>query len=660
MGGRPIGRAAHVLLMGALALAPAGARVPPPAGTLVHTLEPFLGDPSPFGPGAWTWSRTFEHPTHLSAIRARFASTTHGVPTRYRWETSGCGDETWRPLADTGEPHEAATGVVLPRRRTWFVDTPTRVCALRLVVTATNGGRPAIERVEAIEGARNVLRDAIGGMSADGGDPVALVDGTYERAWVGAPGRSTWSIEVRLPRPERIDRVRLVLGADATSVASVARGGTHGYAVTRAPRRLVLSVSEDGVAFTTIARSDAPVRRPLIRVPGARPIVALRLALEGATDDVGHASPIATPMVRELAAYAADDPAPVLPEPWILSVNANPASSFGPRGSTANDVYFAKFLQMRFASLLPSMARDDRYARALGPVGELIDTPRSPSDGRALESIAGDDPLLRADWLRASWPPPIVVLSGSNDWEYARRTSIAPKGRTRWNPLLPAKLGGMGDVADAIQSRAAPFLGFCGGAQLIALLEARRDGSGDEIDAVLRRNNGRLIRGFAPASSLIRAWPGEAHLSPRVTFDPRDALFADLAGPSLRNTTQAFPQSHLDLIRPEAFDERGPLARFEVLATSLFCSSTVVASLHPVAATKNPNGAGRCARVTEVFRARPGEGWPIVGAQFHAEQRDFSTPPPGDPPEAVADARLFVAGAYEEVIDAYLRLAGAP
>jgi len=386
-----------------------------------------------------------------------------------------------------------------------------------------------------------------------------------------------------------------------------------------------------------------------------RPIVALRLTLEGATDDQGIASSTSSPVVRELAAYADDDPSPVLAPPWVLSVNANPTASAraGAGGEVANDAYFAKFLQLRFASLSAAVARDDRYARMLGNKGELLEVASSPSDGRAIESIEGDDPLLDEGWLAASFPRPIVILSGSNDWEYARTTSVGPKGRTRWNPLRVARDGGMGALASAVKHRAVPFVGICGGAQILALLEARREGGGEEIDEILRRNTGRPIRGFAPASSLIRAWPGESATGPRVMFDAHDPLFADI-GALGRTTTHALPQSHLDLIRPEAFAEDGPLARFRILATSLFCSPAIVASLHAPAFAPNPNGKGRCARVTEVFRARDG-AWPLIGVQFHPEQRDFAVAPAGDPPEAVADARLFVAAAYEEIIDAYLR-----
>ncbi len=609
--------------------------------------EPAARPARPHGPDPWTRVWSFDRSTHVSVIRARFASTTSGVPIRYRWEIRPCDSDAFAPIDDASETRDDPAGLlVLPRRRTWFVDAEG--CALRLSVTGTNGGLPRVDAVEAIEGARDVLRSA----TAEGDPSHALNDGRYETAWSGAPGRGRWSITLALPHPERVDRARLVLGSTATSVARAGLG--RNYAVARAPQRWSLAVSEDSMTFTTVARGESPlVRRPMIEIAHPRPIVALKLVMEGATDDTGVPSPTAAPVVRELSAFAADDAHPVLVEPWVLSVNANPAASArkGAGGEVANDAYFAKFLQIRFAALHSGVARDDHYARRLGSSGELLRPEDAPSDGRALESIEGDDPALGEAFLTASWPPPIAVLSGSNDWEYARRTAPNTTGTTKWNPLLPARDGGMGALASAVKRRTVPFVGFCGGAQILALLEARTDGSGAEIDAVLRRNTGRPIRGFAPASALIRAWPGEGRPPTRVVFDGTDSLFADLASPSGRTTTHAFPQSHLDLVRPEAFLDSGPLARMRIVATSQFCSPAVMASLRPPAVEKSPNGL-RCTRVTEVFRSRDG-AWPVIGAQFHAEQRDFAAP--GDPPEAVADARLFVAATYEEIVDAYLR-----
>ena len=73
-----------------------------------------------------------------------------------------------------------------------------------------------------------------------------------------------------------------------------------------------------------------------------------------------------------------------------------------------------------------------------------------------------------------------------------------------------------------------------------------------------------------------------------------------------------------------------------------------------------PAGAGWCDTIPEAFRSR-GAGWPVIGTQFHAEQRQFAAPAPGDPSESVDDPRLFFASAFEQIVDAYERAeAGGP
>jgi hypothetical protein len=257
------------------------------------------------------------------------------------------------------------------------------------------------------------------------------------------------------------------------------------------------------------------------------------------------------------------------------------------------------------------------------------------------------------------------VLSGSNDWDYAGETGpdrTRPR-RWHWDPLRDARAGGMAQLGPAVRQRLAPFMGFCGGAQILGLLEARRadawspDDDQRTIDVVLRRTSGRPIRGFAPAVDSERAWPGDPH-PPRakIRFVADDKLFEDLAGPVHRSTTMEMPEWHSDALRSDAFLPGGPLQRFEVLATSAFCGPDVVAASARDGIFPNPSGPGWCDTVPEAFRSRD-RAWPILGTQFHAEQKDFVTAGPGDPPESVADARLFFAAAYEQMVDAYLKLA---
>jgi hypothetical protein len=639
------------------------------------------------GETQWKWAAAFAKPVHLGLLRARFGSSaTSGVPIDFRWEVrsaqpgqracselSATSDEAWTPLEGAAESAASAGDwAAQPSRRSWFVDADA--CGLRLVVDRTNAGPPVLREVQAIESARDVLPAGVAsddgsypGTSADG-----AIDGTYARRWAGAPGKSRWSLRIDLDEAQPIDRVRLVIGFDATSAPRA--GGGRSYALAWAPVHYTLEASEDGRHFGAVAseplRADGsplPLRRRLIALSEPHPVRALRLVMTGATGATGLPEPGAVPVVREIAAYRVDDDRPILAPPWILSVNANPSaeSRTTPGGEITNDAYHAKFLQGRFAPLLPVLRRDDRFARALGAYGEALDAPPSAEAGEALESIEGDDPLLDSQLLAQSSPPPIAVLSGSNDWDYAAETGpdAAHPKRWHWDPLRDARSGGMGQLATAVRHRVAPFIGFCGGAQILGLLEARHwdTSSPDDdrrlIDQVLRRTSGHPIRGFAPPIDVERAWPTDPH-PPRakIEFLPGDPLFADLSGSAHRSTTLALPESHADAIRPDAFLPGGLLARFDVLATSAFCAQDVVAAGPRDGVFPNPAGPGSCDTVPEAFRSRGG-GWPIIGAQFHAEQRDFAVPGPGDPPESIADARLFFAAAFEQMVDAYLRLA---
>jgi hypothetical protein len=666
------------------------------------------------GEPRWTWTATFAKPQHLGLVRAHFgASASSGVPTAFRWETrppargaadcdgtsprsgawstpdgtsprsgawstpddgtaAASGDDGWVTL-DAAEQAAAPTDLLAqPTRRSWFVDADA--CALRLVVDRTNAGPPVVREVQAIESARDVLRT--GTASDDGAwsgfDAAGAIDGTYAGRWAGAAGKSRWSLRVDLPAPQSIDRVRLVLGFDATS-APRSTGTGRNYAVAWSPVHYVLEVSDDGRRFVPVAtepvRADGtiiPLRRRLVTLGEPRTVRALRLVMTGATGAAGIPEAAGVPVVREISAFRADDKRPVLAPAWILSINANPTSESHttPGGEVTNDAYYAKFLQARFSKVLPVLRRDDRFARALGPRGEPLDAPPSQDAGEALESIEGDDAQLDAQWLSQSSPPPIAVLSGSNDWDYAPETGADPQHPKRWfwDPLRDARAGGMGQLAPAVKTRAAPFMGFCGGAQILALLEARRAESGaDEdrktIDTVLRRTSGHPIRGFAPPIDVDRAWPTDPH-PPRtkISFAAADPLFVDLAGPTRRSSTESLPESHADAVRPDAFLAGAPLQRFEVLATSAFCAPDVVAASPRDGVFPDPAGKGWCDTVPEAFRSRD-RAWPIVGTQFHAEQKDFSAAAPGEPPESVADARLFVAAAFEQMVDAYVKLA---
>jgi hypothetical protein len=639
------------------------------------------------GETRWKWAAAFAHPVHLGLVRARFGdSPTSGVPTEFRWEVrpsasggkvcdplSATSDDGWISLEGTDQtPPPRGDLLAQPTRRSWFVDA--NACALRIVVDRTNAGPPVLREVQAIESARDILRE--GKADDDGASPgfraADAIDGTYSHRWVGATGKSRWTLRIDLSEPQPVDRVRLVLGFDATSIPHP--GGGRSYAIAWAPLHYTLEASEDGRRFAPIAteplRADGsilPLRRRLVTLTEPRMLRSLRLVMSGATGASGAPEIGAVPVVREIAAYRADDMRPILAAPWLLSINANPSaeSHLAPGGEATNDAYHAKFLQRRFLELLPALRNDDRFARSVGAHGEPLEAPPKDQAGEALESVEGDDPQLDTQLLSQSSPPPVAVLSGSNDWDYSSETGPDPADpkRWHWNPLRDARLGGMGQLAPAVRSRAAPFMGFCGGAQILALLEARHSDAGSPagdrraIDQVLMRTSGRPIRGFAQPVDVERAWPGDPH-PPRakIQFVAGDPLFADVSGALRRSTTQSFPESHADAVRPDAFLPGGPLKRFEVLATSAFCAPDIVAAGPREGVFPNPSGPGWCDTVPEAFRSRD-RAWPIIASQFHAEQRDFAVAAPGDPPESIADPRLFLASAYEQIVDAHLKLA---
>lgn len=630
------------------------------------------------GASEWTWSMVFDVPVHLGAIRAHFGeSPSRGVPTTFLWairhpSSGACSElaDSWAPLDDAGQDLSPTQSLAAqPTRRTWFVDT--EACGLRLLVQRTNGGPPVMRELRAIESASNVLRGAAASDdgSFPGFDAFGAIDGTYSRRWAGAPGKETWTLRLDLPEIVSIDRVRLVLGFDATTTARAVRG--RQYAIAWGPVRYALEASEDGERFSTVAteprRVDGaimPLRRRLVTLDRERRVRALRLIIRGATDGHGLESADAVPVVREISAYRSDDTRPVMSPPWILSVNANPTGQLRTElnGEVANDAFYAKFLQRRLGFLVPAMRRDDRFARSLDEQGTWHDAPPGESAGAVLEAIEGDDPQLDARFLAESSPPPIAVLSGSNDWDYAETTGPDPEHPKRWfwNPLLDARDGGMGNLGEAVRHRLAPFLGFCGGAQILGLLEASPDGvSAREdphlIDLVLRRAAGSPIRGFAPLVDVERSWPDDPRPShTKIEFAPDDTLFADVWSVHRRPATLELPESHADALRPDAFLWRAPLHRYEVVARSSFCGKDVTPGGPEDRAFANPDGPGKCVLVPEAFRSRD-PAWPIIGTQFHVEQRDFANAGAGDPPESVSDPRLFLAAAFEVLADAYLK-----
>jgi hypothetical protein len=634
----------------------------------------------------------FRAPVQVALLRAHFGKgPAVGVPILYRWEAlesrpgatecSAVQQISQRYLTILGATGVRTSSVQAgvpgePTHQSWFVDVAA--CALRLVIDKTNSGPPVIRQVYAYQGARNVLLGATAKVtSAARFDPQAAIDGRDDSYWMGKPGVHRWTLGIALAEPTPLDRVRLVLGEEAVSRPR-GRSGTEpgrSYGVSRAPLHYALEVSEDGTTFARVAStpltSDGhvlPLRRRLITLSQPRPVRSLRLVMDGATGSLGLRDAAAAPVVREIAAYRSDDRRPVIPHPWLLSVNANPAPLIhrAPGGEAANDAHFAGFVRQRFAAMMPGL-REDTSNPPEDPGEHPQPTARHVSPNQLLETIEGDDPMLNEALLGQSSPPPITVLSGSNRWEYpieVVRDQLLGPGWT-WDPLRDAQHGGMGQLHLAVKNRVAPFLGFCGGAQLLALLEAKPSDDTtlsqdvETIDRIIRRTSGRPLRTPAPNQQDIEtAWPNDGRPRVEVTFNPYHPLFHDFAnlelgrGPA-RDRARSFPKRHENVVRPDAFLPNQPLASFVVVGSSQFCGPDVVAAGPRDPALPNPRGPGQCIAVPEVFRSRTGS-YPIVATQFHPEQSNYSYPAPGDPPESVDDPSLFLAAVYEQMVDAYL------
>jgi len=296
------------------------------------------------------------------------------------------------------------------------------------------------------------------------------------------------------------------------------------------PVHYSLQVSEDGNQFSTVAfepqRADGspiPLRRRLVLLGPGHVMRSIRLVIHGATDGGGIESADAVPVVREISAYRADDPRPVMPQPWILSVNSNPKPVNCVVNSMARSPtmpFMQSFFNARFGLLMPDLRSDDRYARSLDDQGAWHDAAPSDHAGQVLESIEGDDPELDTRFLAESSPPPIAALSGSNDWDYSDTTGPDPEHPKRWlwDPVRDALSGGMGNLGAAVRHRLAPFLGFCGGAQILGLLESIPDGVDGRNDRAYRFH----ITACGGAShSRIRVhgrrgarWPDDPHSDP--------------------------------------------------------------------------------------------------------------------------------------------------
>jgi hypothetical protein len=410
------------------------------------------------------------------------------------------------------------------------------------------------------------------------------------------------------------------------------------------------------------SEGEIPTRRRLIHLGTPRPVKLVRITIPRATGPWGEPeAAIAAPVIREVGLYEASDRRPVITEPLFLSVDANPAGLTErlAGGSSSADGLFARYVYHRLRRIVLGFDADSRWPADAA-------RRRDQGTGRFLEAIEGDDPQLARPLLDATHPPPIVMLSGSFDWDYQPETAPSPqkKGHWGWDVLAPARSPdrGMGQLAEAVLDRAAPFIGFCGGAQILALLEALGGRPGidlETLDSLILRNENRPIRGLlGKPTPREHAWwydePPLDALRPTMIFDPTDPLFNAPLDPR-RDRTRELPSSHGDMLRASLFGRR--LGRLKLVAQSHLCGPEVDPDGPEPTFPDPTDPSRRCVAVTQAFRSIDPLAYPVVGFQFHPEQRDLMRLAAGSPPEARGDALNAMANAIQLAIDGYLRLA---
>ena len=118
----------------------------------------------------WVYNLPLQRAVHLSLIRSYFGdSSKSGVPSVYHWEyrpalNGACrADANWQLVSgsavDDRDPNQFVSGPkdIHVRRQALFTDADA--CALRLVVTTSEGGPPVVRDLRVLEGARSLTRD---------------------------------------------------------------------------------------------------------------------------------------------------------------------------------------------------------------------------------------------------------------------------------------------------------------------------------------------------------------------------------------------------------------------------------------------------------------------------------------------------------------------
>lgn len=663
------------------------------------------GDPATAWRGAegethWEWILPFRVPIHLGLIRAWFGdSAARGVPSAYHWDYDPVVDgacawnQQWKPLPDGAvddrHPNEFVHGPKTVHAQKQVVFTDASACAVRLVIDASEGGAPPVIRELALHASATSLTREPGveviasrlplARGEGGGEgllsrskPEHVIDGLYSTFWSGDPGAGPWTLEVRWPTPRKADRLGMRLGYDAVTVDRADDAGRD-FSGAHMPLRYRIEIDSGDGVWVHLPEADPPeqwgsplpVRRRLVHLHSVKTVRALRMTIDEATGFWGERDPkSAAPVIRDLALYGPDDRYPVIEPPLFLSVNANPSRLTSRRkgGEAYSDGGFARDAYSRLRRIVAGFDTDTRWPADAS-------RPRDDGTGRFLEAIEGDDPVLGRALLVESAPPPVVMLSGGFSWTMDEHTApdTSRKGAWFWDVTAPADSPdrGMGALVAPVRERVAPFLGFCGGAQILAALEAwptmseelQRDGR-DPYDGwsrlFLGNGNEPVDRIPVGKEHIELAWwldaPKADASRPVIHFDASDPMFETLAAGGTRTSTRQLPSSHYAMIRASAFE--GPLSALKLTAYSEYCAPWVLEG--PELTWEQ--GEARCVRVPQAFRSRDDSRYPIMGYQFHPEQRDLPRLAPGAPAEERGDALNAFANGIDLAIVGYLRL----
>ena len=275
-----------------------------------------------------------------------------------------------------------------------------------------------------------------------------------------------------------------------------------------------------------------------------------------------------------------------------------------PGGEMTNDAYWAKFLQRRFvdaparrcAATIASTARSALMA-------SRSTRRRSDEAGEAARGHRGRRSAARRAAALAEQPAAHrgAQRLGRLGLRRRDRARSAHPRRWHWDPLREARGGGMGQLAPAVRQRVAPFMGFCGGAQMLATARGKaRRGLGTRGRSPHHRPRPPPDE-RAPHPRLRAAHRRRARMArrpaPAAGEDPvrgeRPAVRGPLGDPAALDHTGS-ARVALGRRARRRVPAGGAAPALRGLATSAFCGPDVVAASPRDGVFPNPSGPGWC------------------------------------------------------------------